>query len=342
MRDGSINKRSLAKEVEALSSVVRVWKFTAGHTGGRGFFDNFLANNWVALGYVYNHGLKRVRTYGDLAKLKRWGGEFLSENVRQQMWDFLSMNKGDVVALKLKNYVVALGVILTGELVYDTKPLKSRYFRSDQDYPNRKKVLWLAKFESQPIAEENFSKSFRYPQGTIHEISDRGSKIKVLSWLISYRDSKATLEEKHLINQIGTLDNRREPRYRRIQTTKEIAEKEYSAYEKVIKYEEEVEHRKVIRTYHVSLGYDLESKSETDTRFIEVKSRRGTFPVVLTESELKAAKRLKNSYFLYVVTSDDQILRVRNPSCLNREPVNCLVWELKDWLQKAENVTQSQ
>jgi hypothetical protein len=52
--------------------------------------------------------------------------------------------------------------------------------------------------------------------------------------------------------------------------------------------------------------------------------------VVLTENELKAAERLKSSYYLYVVTSDKDMLRVQNPSKLRKKRLAHIVWELKE------------
>jgi hypothetical protein len=179
------------REAEALFSVTRVWKFTAGHTGGRGFMDDFLRNRRVAVGYVRNRGLSKVNTYHDLEKLRDWGNRKLSDNAKRQMWDFIWMRKGDIVALKLKNQVVALGVVATGKLLYDRKPLESKYFREDPDYRNRKGVQWLTGFTQQPIEGKNFVKSFRYPQDTIHEITDHFSKNKILAWIVWYSKNLA-------------------------------------------------------------------------------------------------------------------------------------------------------
>lgn len=328
--------RTTMREAEALSSVTRVWKFTAGHTGGRGFADDFLRNNRVALGYVYNKGLSYVRNYHDLQKLRDWRNRYLSGNVQRQMWDFLSMKRGNIVALKLKNRVQALGIVVSGELLYDHKPLESKYFRMEQDYPNRKNVRWFTKFTPQLIKGKDFTKSFRYPQDTIHEITERFSKNKVLAWIVWYKRNLATLEEKKLIEQLGTIEKEENKFPKRIQTTKEIADKEYLAIQKVIQYEEEKEHRKIVPVYHLSVGYDLESKGDDGLRCIEVKSRLGSYPVVLTEGELKAARELETRYYLYVLISDDQILRLRDPSKLKRKPLAHVVWQLKNWSAEAE------
>lgn len=334
---GKLDERTL-REAEALSSVTRVWKFTAGHTGGKGFMDDFLNNERVALGYVYYDALRFVRTYQDLSRLRRRGNRQLSYNVQRQMWDFISMKKGNVVALKLKKEVVALGVVASAELVYDDSPLESKYFRGEQSYPNRKRVFWLSRFIPHPIEGKDFTKSFRYPQDTIHEITERFSKNKILAWVVWYDRHLATQKERDIIEQIGTIKTDEQKLPKRIQTTSEIAEKEYSALQKVIDYEEREERRKVVPVYHLSVGYDLESTSGKDTRYIEVKSRLGNFPVVLTETELKAAERLKNSYYLYVVTSDREMLRLPNPSGLRKKRLAHIVWELKEWSSKAERI----
>jgi len=323
------------QEAKALSSVMRVWKFTAGHTSGRGFADDFLKNGRVAIGYIYNKGLSHVKTIHDLPKLRNRQNRQLSDSGQRQMWDFLSMEKGNIVALKLKHEIVAIGIVTTGKLEYDDSPLESPHFRYEYNYPNRKEVFWLTKFKSRPIYEIELAKSFRYPQDTIHEITEP-SKSTILAWIISYRDSQATVEEKKLIEQLGAVKTEEEKLPKRILTTPEIAEKEYLAMKKVIEYEETVEHRKVVPVYRLSVGYDLESRSNDDVRYIEVKSRLGSYPVILTETELKSASKFKDNYYLYVLTSNDQILRLQNPSKLKRRRLAHIVWELEDWMTQAE------
>jgi hypothetical protein len=332
-------KKSVMSEAKALSSVVRLWKFTAGHTGGRGFMDDFLKNGRIALGYVYKKGLEYVEHYNDLSKLRDWRGRSLSDNVKRQMWDFLSMDARDVVALKLRNQVVALGIVTTGRLLrFDDTPLESQFFKSEQNYPNRKEVSWLSKFSPQKIDDKRLIRSFRYPQDTIHEITESYSKIRILAWLIFYRNNFATPKERKLIKHVGRIGSTKQAFPRRIQTTLEIAEREYSAMDKVIRYEEEVEKRKVTLVHNISIGYDLESKSDKDVRYIEVKSRLGGFPVTLTETELKAARMHKDQYFLYVVISDNEMLRVQNPSRLRKRQLMHIVWELENWASVAKHI----
>jgi hypothetical protein len=261
---GKLDESAL-RETEALSSVTRVWKFTAGHTEGKGFMNDFFNNGRVALGYVYHDALRFVRNHQGLSNLRyRRDNRKLSYNVQRQMWDFISMKRGNVVALKLKKEVVALGVVASAELLYDDSPLESKYFREEQNYPNRKRVFWLSRFMPHPIEGKEFVKSFRYPQDTIHEITERSSKNKILAWVIWYSRHFATEKERDIIEQIGIVEIDEQKLPQRIPTTTKIAEREDSALQKVIDYEEKEEHRKVVRVNHLSIGYDLESTRGKD------------------------------------------------------------------------------
>ena len=52
-----------------------------------------------------------------------------------------------------------------------------------------------------------------------------------------------------------------------------------------------------------NLGFDIRSKNNTETRYIEVKARRGEGEVALTPNEWFKAKRFKDQYWLYVVAN---------------------------------------
>ena len=52
-----------------------------------------------------------------------------------------------------------------------------------------------------------------------------------------------------------------------------------------------------------NLGFDIRSKNNAETRYIEVKARKGEGEVALTPNEWFKAKRFKDQYWLYVVAN---------------------------------------
>jgi len=89
-----------------------------------------------------------------------------------------------------------------------------------------------------------------------------------------------------------------------------------------------------------AVGYDIESEGGTsDVRYIEVKTRFGSYPVGLTENEYRAAKKLGNQYYLYVVTGNNEIQIIRNPAskCTIR-PIRRVDYEVTDWKEKSKQV----
>jgi len=124
-----------------------------------------------------------------------------------------------------------------------------------------------------------------------------------------------------------------------IPSIEEIAESSRWAVEKVIAYEE-LQGRKPHDVSDKPRGYDIESvdKNSGEVRYIEVKSRRGDFLVVLTDNEFQVASRLGQKYFLYVVTSDN-IYIIRNPAKICSKEKNVrIVWTLTDWFEKGKKV----
>ncbi|MEN3186822.1 MAG: DUF3883 domain-containing protein [Atribacterota bacterium] len=73
-------------------------------------------------------------------------------------------------------------------------------------------------------------------------------------------------------------------------------------------------------------GFDILSRhpESGQVRFIEVKGRAASGPIVLTPNEYKAARRLRKDYWLYVVfdcATKPQLLAVQDPAQLEWEPV---------------------
>ncbi len=71
---------------------------------------------------------------------------------------------------------------------------------------------------------------------------------------------------------------------------------------------------------HQNLGYDIRSTAVVEMRYIEVKGRAGSGPIVLTPNEWLMAQRLGSEYWLYVVEN-----AATNPALyLLRDPANAL------------------
>ena len=77
------------------------------------------------------------------------------------------------------------------------------------------------------------------------------------------------------------------------------------------------------------LGYDLVSRSETETRYIEVKAFATTGTVELTPHEWQMAQRLQDAYWLYVVENaltEPKLHIVQNPAAsLQAQPITGVI-----------------
>jgi hypothetical protein len=119
-----------------------------------------------------------------------------------------------------------------------------------------------------------------------------------------------------------------------------IAEKSVAA-EKLVAQHEESLGRKVRSVSLTAVGYDLESISKTnpsDVKYIEVKSRLGSFPVTLTTNEKRVAEEKGNKYYLYVVTSNETIVCLQNPVILEMEPRYVLHYQLNNWKNRGSTI----
>lgn len=117
-----------------------------------------------------------------------------------------------------------------------------------------------------------------------------------------------------------------------------IAENSLAAEKMVIKHEENIG-RDVKSVSLRTVGYDIESKSKSDPadiKYIEVKSRLGSFPVTLTKNEKRVADEKGEKYFLYVVTDEHTINIVQAPSKLTLEEKVVINYEVKNWESSAK------
>jgi len=81
---------------------------------------------------------------------------------------------------------------------------------------------------------------------------------------------------------------------------------------------ETLEGRKPVDISKDNLGFDVRSKDkEGETRYIEVKARKGEGSVALTKNEWIKARRFKDQYWLYVVAnavSKPLLYIIQNPA----------------------------
>lgn len=143
-----------------------------------------------------------------------------------------------------------------------------------------------------------------------------------------------------VIGQAGGEENEddegKSPKHGSVVSIDKIAESSIYAMKQAMKYER-THGRKPHDVTDKTVGFDIESKDRNgkEIRYIEVKSRKFNLPVALTDNEFKAAKRLGQLYFLYVVTNDG-IHIVKDPARIcTSEKVTVVAWHLRDWLEKA-------
>jgi len=94
-----------------------------------------------------------------------------------------------------------------------------------------------------------------------------------------------------------------------------------------------------------NLGFDIRSKGQNETRYIEVKARKSEGVVVLTVNEWLKAKRFKENYWLYIVANaatNPTLYLIRNPAeTLNaQEKVEIVrfIVPIEEWKLKGERV----
>jgi hypothetical protein len=111
-----------------------------------------------------------------------------------------------------------------------------------------------------------------------------------------------------------------------------------------MKYEKSQE-RKPEDVSKENLGFDIRSKRNDETRYIEVKARKGEEEVALTNNEWFKAKRFKEQYWLYVIanaSTNPKLYIINNPSenLLINEKVEIVrfIVSLKEWKTKGIEV----
>ena len=94
-----------------------------------------------------------------------------------------------------------------------------------------------------------------------------------------------------------------------------------------------------------NLGFDIRSRGGEETRYIEVKARKGEGQVALTPNEWFKAKRFKKQYWLYVVanaTTKPELYIINNPAenlnAQERVEVVRFLIPVEEWKNKATKV----
>ena len=111
-----------------------------------------------------------------------------------------------------------------------------------------------------------------------------------------------------------------------------------------LKYEKE-QGREPEDVSRENLGFDIRSKGREETRYIEVKARKGEGQVALTPNEWFKAKRFKGQYWLYVVanaTTKPELYIINNPAenlnAQERVEVVRFLIPVEEWKNKATKV----
>lgn len=323
-----------------------IWKFSAGHTGGIGFWEDFYKNDRVAWSHSPDLDLSDIKYYEDVEKLMY--KTHSSITIRQYM-DFLSMEKGDLVVCFLRSSgsrppkLMGVGYVEDGIYHFSEEKLDNGW-----PYPHQKSILWLKNFKEINLTHyPDIYRALAMPQDTIHRIVDEGVKKIILSWVDDYITGHAT-EAEEVKKLFGPPKRKRtliKPQIVKISRgsvigTSTIDESATWGMERALAYEE-AQGRDPKDVSTITKGYDIESSDKTGkvVRNIEVKARRSTIPVTLTKNEYRGAERLSDDYYLYVITNDTSGKEIRNPvkKCLLKKKY-VVVYEVTDWEEKGENM----
>jgi hypothetical protein len=107
-----------------------------------------------------------------------------------------------------------------------------------------------------------------------------------------------------------------------------------------MKYEKS-NNRNPIDVSKENLGYDIKSENEDEHRYIEVKARASDGNILLTNNEWLMAQRLKDEFWLYVVTqasTDNPKLHLIQYPAEKLDPkiIESVRYNVTDWKDVAE------
>jgi len=123
---------------------------------------------------------------------------------------------------------------------------------------------------------------------------------------------------------------------RQVPSQEAIAESSSWAMDKAIEYERS-QNRNPKDVSNLAVGYDILSTNSItgETRYIEVKGRRLSLLVTLTDNECASARRLGKKYFIYIIRDDGKVWILRDPirECTFKE-IKRTNWQIIDWEEK--------
>ncbi len=114
---------------------------------------------------------------------------------------------------------------------------------------------------------------------------------------------------------------------------------------KIVMEHERKQGRKPEDVSKENLGYDIRSKGEKETRYIEVKARNQEGDIALTTNEWLKAKRFKEEYWLYVVanaSTTPTLYIINNPAenlkAVEKVEVVRFIVPTEEWKQKGKKI----
>ena len=154
----------------------KIWKISPGKNAK--FWDAFKSQGIVAIGWLERLGdLRKINDLEEVKKLAVKKG--YSQSAINQTWSFYrNVNINDFVVAFGRSSLLDIGRVV-GPYYYDDS-LES-YFDDEYSYVHRREVEWFEVFPK-PIkikSDKKLYPSFRWPQDTIHEISDIDVKRRI-------------------------------------------------------------------------------------------------------------------------------------------------------------------
>ena len=168
-----------------LTDQTRIWKISPGKNAA--YWQDFKDKQIVALGWLEETGdLSKIDDYEMIKKVAKEKG--YSQNAIDQAWDFYkNVEVNDLVVAFGRGSIIDIGRV-TGNYFFDDS--KKASFRDGNSYFHRKSAEWFEIFD-RPLKiakERGYEKlygSLRWPQDSIHEITDQNAKKAILGYLPS-------------------------------------------------------------------------------------------------------------------------------------------------------------
>lgn len=238
---------------------MRIWKISPGK-GGR-YWDHFRDREMMAIGWLYDLGdLNKYETSEEIRSIAlRLGNPDRGGRSRiKQIIDFKYSEENDIVVAFGKQSILDIGLI--NGCYYHVDEEKYN-FEDNVLYCHRKSILWLNIFSSIPLISDHLLKKLRYPQSSIHEITDMAVQKEIFRYLsekgLSFIDGNIYIdEEKYEYSNM-------EPDYSRSKLDMhEIYKQALNASRKPLKYYAQV--NQIARNPFISFYVKLRAKGVCD------------------------------------------------------------------------------